>query len=236
MAYINEGIHQRAEVLQGATDSIVYFPKVDGVNVTPSSANVQVLGPSSQILLPETPVTPGPNGRLTLSQAWPLATYYLSEDYVAIFTFVASSISYSERVFFDVVKMKLLCQISHSDLLNTYPDLESHLLSLNETDTAKFIRRAWSEILDRIRSAGNRPSLLLDVRRLTNAAIELSLHYVAQALEKDTGDLWNSRKADHRAGYNREWGQIGTLKYDFNEDGQADRGEETRVARVRFHV
>jgi hypothetical protein len=155
---------------------------------------------------------------------------------VALFTYVSSGVTYSERVFFDVVKTKLLCQIDHNDLLEAYPDLETHLAAIGETDTTKFIRKAWSEILDRIRAGGNRPSLILEARRLSNAAIELSLSYVAQALEKDPGDLWNDRKKDHRANYTAAWNGLGELKYDITEDGLADTDEETRVNRTRWHV
>lgn len=236
MSYINEGINQRAEVLSDAVDSIVYFPKLDGANVTPSSATVKVLSPSGGQLVAEAVVVPGANGRLTLSQLWALATYYLAEDYVALFTYVSGGVSYSERVFFDVVKTKLLCQISHTDLLDTYPDLEEHLSAINEADSSKMIRRAWSEMLDRLRSAGNRPSLILDVRRLTNPGIELALHYVALALEKDPGDVWNERKKEHRERYNAGWNGLGQLKYDITEDGLADKEEVERIARVRFHV
>lgn len=244
MSYIDEGIDGRKEVLAGATDSIVFFPKVNGKNVTPSSATVKVLSQAGAVLVAEQATVPGANGRLTFSQPWPEATYPLGEDYVVVWGYTVSGVAYSERMFFDVVRSKLQCQISHTDLLDTYPDLEDSYSGIAtaladgdaETTSARFIRKAWADILGRIRAGGNRPSLLLDVRRLTNAAIELALHYAAQALEKEPGDLWNGRKVDHRANYEREWSQLGQFKYDFNEDGLADNEEETRVNRIRFHV
>src|SRR5688500_2786536 len=107
MAYANEGIDQRAEVLQGATDSLVYWPKVNGANVVPSAATVTISGPDGSERVASTAVTPdATTGQLARSQAWTEASYELGEDYSALWTFTVSSVVHSERQYFDVVRNK----------------------------------------------------------------------------------------------------------------------------------
>lgn len=235
-SYINEGIDQRAEVLINTTDSIVYWPKVGGVNVTPTSGSFEVRSPSGSVLVQTTAFVVGINGQLPISQAWPEATYPIGEDYCATVSYIAAGVTYSDRVYFDAVRTKLLCMVSEDDLLDVYPDLDDHLLAVGVTDSQRMIRRGWSHMIDRIRAGGNRPSLILDKARLVNPGIERALQLACESLSKDPADLWDTRAGKHEKRYEEFMKGLGELKYDLNEDAQADRGEQQRVVRRRFFV
>jgi hypothetical protein len=218
---MSQGIDQRAEVLQDATDSLRWWPRIDGQRVVPSSAFVTIHDPDGSERVARTAVTPTSEGQLVRSQAWPEETYPLAEDYWATWEWVVDGSTYFDRMFFDVVLAKLTCPIEQADLRELYPDLDAYLKGLRLPDAAPFIRRAWSEICDRIRSAGNRPSLILDTHRLTNPALHLSASYLSNALTKASTDHWAERKREHRERYEQLWGGLGELKYDSDEDGTA---------------
>lgn len=234
--YVNEGIDQRFEVLVDTADSLVYWPRVDGLRVTPTSGTFTVESPSASVLAGPTAFVVGANGQLPISQAWPEARYPIGEDYQTLVTYVVAGVTYSDRIYFDVVRTKLLCLIDDDMLQGVYPDIENHLLGIGETNTAKFIRRGWSQLLDRIRAGGNRPSLILDKQRLINPGIERALQLACFALSKDPADLWDMRAQAHEKRYEEFMKGLGQLRYDLNEDAQADRSEETRVVRRRFSV
>lgn len=223
MAYVAEGIDQRAEVLQdAAADSLVFYPKHDGApDAAPSSAFVTVVDPSGRELVPRTAATIT-GSKLSFTQAWPKATYPLDEEYIALWEWTVGGIVYSDRQYFDVVKNKLPCLIDTSDLQEVYPNLLNQLKAIGEQDASKFIRRAWSELLDAIRSSGRRPSLITDKVRLINPAVHLALSFTCNALAREAMDIWSSRAKAHSKRWNELFGQLGELRYDATEDGVTD--------------
>lgn len=246
MSYANEGIDQRLEVLRGAADSLVYFAKANGKpqSVDANSAWVTILDAagSEKVARTQTGVVIASGGRITFSQTWTEADYELWEDYVLIVEYQVSTAVSTDRAFFDVVKTKLPCLIDNSDLLDFYPDLEEHMKSLNQgsdtsTDTiARFIRAAWSQMLDRIRAGRNRPSLILDRARLVNPARRLALSLACEALSREEDDLWDKRAMKHEKAYDKLFIGLGELKYDKDEDGLASEEETKRVNRRKFSV
>lgn len=238
MAYVDQGIDQRAEVLSGASDSLVYWAKADGapVTVTPGTGFVTLIDNTGSEKVARAACSIAANGKLYVTRTWDLETWLLQEDAVALFEWTTGGIAFADRLYFDVVKNKLLCPIDTSDLLDHYPDLEKHLAAIGETDTTKFIKRAWSTILNRIRSGHNRPSLILDRSRLFEPALELTLERVCRALSRNVDDVWAIRKADHASDYKAAWAGLGELKYDKDEDAIADKEEDKRINRRKMTV
>jgi hypothetical protein len=238
MPYVDQGIDQRPEVVQGATNALVYWAKDNGapLSVDADSAFVTLKDNGGTTLLARTAATIAANGKLSISNEWVAATWQLQEDACAVWEWAVSGVQYADRQFFDVVLKRLMCPIDTSDLLDEYPDLEKHLQAIGETDTTKFIKRAWSKILNRIRSGHNRPSLILDTSRLTDPAIEMSLYLACRALIREPDDVWSIRMRDHKEEYKVAIAAVGELKYDRNEDGVAEQGEVKRINRRKFTV
>jgi hypothetical protein len=235
MSYANEGIDQRAEVAQGLTDSVGYYVKAAGV--LPSigaSAFVTILDPGGTEKVARTAATITGN-LLSLSQSW--TGYSLEEDFVAVWEWTVGGIWFADRQYFDVVKTKLPCLVDTSDLEEFYPNLQNHLKALEEnTDAGKFIRRAWSHLMDRLRSGKNRPSLVLDRARLVNPGIQIALWFASEALTRETDDVWDKRAAKHEKRYEALMAGLGELKYDADEDGLASNNETKRVNRRNFQT
>lgn len=240
MSYLDEGIDQRPEILFGAAaDSLVYYAKKDGAaqSIDANSAYVTIRDPGGTQKVARTQVgVTISGGALIFAQAWSSSTYELWEDFQAVWEWTVGGVSYTDRQFFDVVRNKLPCLIDESDLLEQYPDAEEHLLSLKITDASRFIKRAWSRVLDRIRSGKNRPSLILDRSRLVNPALELATAFMCRALMKESGDIWAERMKEHFAEYRELVAGLGDLKYDIDQDGLAGEGEVKRINRRLFSV
>lgn len=237
MSYLNEGIDSKAEVLSGdVADSLVYWCKQDGAPIvpTPSSAFVTVLDGANAVKVARTLATIV-GSKLVLSQTWPTATFPLAEDYIAVWEFASGGVSYADRTSFDVVRTKLPVLIDTSDLEELYPNLAKHLVSISETDASKFIRRAWSFMLDRVRAGGSRPSLIIDRARLVNPGIQLAACLTMDALCRQPGDVFDLRARRHEKNFEALFQGLGSLSYDKDEDGVAD-AEPRRVNRTRGWV
>lgn len=238
MAYSNEGIDARAEVLLDATDTLAYYVKKDGTQVTvdPATAFITILDPSGNEKVARTAAVIAALGKLSYTRTWTLGTFELWEDYVALWEWQVSSVVFTDRQYFDPVKNKLNCLIDTNDLLDIYPDLVSHLGTIGETDASKPIRAAWSMLMDRIRSGKNRPSLILDKVRLVNPARQLAAHFACESLSKEPDDLWDKRAVKHLKFYEMLYGGLGELKYDRDEDGLAAQSETKPINRRTFGV
>lgn len=239
MAYVDQGIDQRAEVLYGATsDTLVYWAKNNGAPVTldTSSGFVTLSDNGGAEKVARAACSQAANGKLYTTRAWASDVWQLQEDAIALFEWQVSGVTFQDRLYFDVVKNKLICPVDTSDLLDYYPDLEDHLAAIGETNTVKFIMRAWGKLLNRIRSGHNRPSLILDKSRLIEPAVELTLYLACRALSRVPEDLWAQRMHDHREDYKVAIAGLGELKYDRNEDGIAEQNEVKRINRRKFTV
>lgn len=235
MAYANEGTDVRAEVKQGTdADSLVYYAKDNGVPVTvdPGTAFVTIKDTGSADLVARTAATIAAGGKLSRSQTWPEATYPLLEDYQAVWEWQVGGIPFSDVQFFDVVRNKLPIMIDTSDLQEFYPNLDKHLNAIEETDASKAIRTAWNTMLDRIRTSGARPSLIVDRARLVMPAKHLAMANVARMLCRKEGDIWDKRADHHDKQFEILFGGLGSLRYDINENGVVDK-EGDRVEKAR---
>ncbi len=239
--YVNEGIDARAEVLFGRADSLRMYIKRNGALIAPdaNSVYVTITDPSGSVVVArtQTGVTSSAAGLLSFSRTWDTPTFERWEDYKADWEWMETDVISTDVQFFDVVKTKLPCLLDASDLQEFYPDIEEHLKSLETTtDITKFIRQGWRHLLDRIRSGGSRPSLILDRVRLIGPGTHIALMFACNALSKATGDLWDTRSTKHDAWYKEGMAGLGELKYDRDEDGLASEGEVKVMNRRRFSV
>lgn len=232
-------IDQRAEVQQSAVDSLVYFVRKEGAPLTPDTGSVwvTVLDPSGNVKQARTQTGVTLEGsRITYTRTWGTEFELLWEDYVLVVEWQETGVTRSDRLYFDVVRTKLSCPVTNEDVLEMYPDMDEHIQSVSVTHAGKFIRRAWSQLLDAIRSGHNRPSLILDRARLVNPTLHLALHFLCNSLTKNPQDVWYTRARDHKKQYDQLLAGLGELKYDRDEDGLAGNDETKRMNRRRFQV
>lgn len=244
MAYVKQEITQKPEVQQGAEDSLRYFAANDGELQDVEVAYVTILDPNGGIVVERQEVTDyiELNG-FFFKQTWETDPYALAEDYAVVWEWTVDGIPYADRQSFDVVFTKLPCLVDVDHIRDVYPNILNHIKALKtdegeeETDlVARFIRAAWSRLLDSIKAAGNRPSLILDRTRLMNPAIQLACNSICNALVREQDDVWERRAATHTKNFDALWAGLGTLKYDVVEDGIAGTGETTRVNKIRSYV
>lgn len=242
MAYVNEGIDQRAEVLSNKQDTLVVFVKHDGkLAILNASENyIRIVSPTGGELVPRTHV-PGAGaatGKLTHSRTWEENTFPLDEDYIAEWEYQLAgdpTVRY-ETQFFDVVRMKLPCMIDANNLANFYPDIVSHLTAIGETEPDKFCRTAWSLMLDNLRSKRARPSLILDKARLVNPATQKALELACRALSREVSDVWADRAKVASDLFNGLMSGLGELRYDKDQNGLAAPNEKRRINIRRWTV
>lgn len=238
MSYVDaKGVSERPEVQKGTTDTLTFWPADAGklIDAAPGSQWVTILDPGGSVLVERTQadVTIEVDKSITFTQLW---NFELAEDFIAIWEYEVDGAARIERMRFDVVLCRLRCRVTESDLLEEYPDAADLLAGLGETDPVKFIRRAWARVLARIRAGRNRPSLILDDTRLKEPAIQLALHFMCKALQREAADVWSERYKFHRDEYDKAWKELGELKYDIDEDGLARQGETKRINRKTFTV
>lgn len=238
MSYVEtKGVTERAEVQKGTTDVLTFWPADAGklLTVTPGTQWVTILDPSGSELVARTQddVTIAADKSLQFSKLW---NEELQEDFIAVWEYEVGGAVRIERQRFDVVLCRLRCRVTESDLLEEYPDASDLLAGIGEADPSKFIRRAWSKLLSRIRAARNRPSLILDDARLIDPALQLALFYMTKALQREAGDVWAERWKHHLEAYDRAWSELGELKYDIDQDGLAGECETKRINRKVFTV
>lgn len=235
MSYVNEGVDSKPEVLSATVaDSLSYWVKADGAPAVPTTPFVTILDPNGTEKVARTAATIT-GSKLSLSRTWDLATFPLAEDYIAVWEWTVGAVSYADRTTFDVVKTKLPLLIDTSDVEELYPNISKHLVAVGETDCTKFVRRAWSLILDRIRAGGSRASLIMDRDRLKNPAIQLAAALVNDALCRNPGDVFDQRARRHEKNFEALFAGLGSLTYDKDEDGLSDETPQ-RVNRVRAWV
>ena len=233
-------IDERAEVQQQHTDSLVYFVRKNGAPLAPDAGTawVTVLDPFGRELVPRTQAGVSLAGaRITYTRTWNAPDFELLwEDYILVVEWQESGVVRTDRLYFDVVRTKLTCPVTTEDILDLYPDAEEHMQGVLVAHAGKFIRRAWSQILDTIRSGHNRPSLILDRARLVNPTLHLAAELMCNALSKNPQDIWYSRAHSHRKKHEQMMAGLGELKYDRDEDGLASDEETKRMNRRRFQV
>lgn len=246
MSYMDEGIDQRPEVVLTNTlinspsvlDSLVFYIKANGAPVTPDAASafVTLINDGGAVIAARQAAVIATGGKLSLTQNWPEATYPLAEDYCALWEWQVAAVAFADRQYFDCVRSKLPCLIDTSDLQEELPTILDHLAAIGEVDGSKFIRRGWNELLDRIRSGANRPSLILDRGRLVQPAVKLAMAKACRALAKQVDDLWWKRAEQYDEEYDHAWAGLGQLKYDADEDAVASNFDTSRINRRRFTV
>jgi hypothetical protein len=255
--FTDEGSQQRAEVLwaetvgaTGLLDTLRYFPRRDGVlfndpRFTLVKGGYTIRDPGGKQLDQDMSfdgsILLKPQGCFEIYKAWDSNTYQLFEDYIVDWQVrfvdaLSGETFFNDRQFFDVVRTKLYCTVDDNNLQSYYPDLPLAIQALGVTDTKRWINLAWSQILERVRSGGHRPSLVVDNSRFFNPALHLSLSLVADALSREPDDLWGKRADKHSKRYDEAWNGMGQLKYDYKQIGLADPAEVARINRRGFSV
>lgn len=233
----NERIDQRIEILQGYGGRLKFQCRVDGEAVEPDdSPSIHVHEPNGNLLL-----TINSNEYSASGDGWyetgvilddqPLGDHW---SFVVLFTY--QNEEYQDRTYFDIVRLILRCPVHTDDLIDVYPNLTQHLQALEIPDCVQFIRRAWSKLLDRIRSTGVRPSRITEKERLINPTIELALAFTCQALAREAEDIWDMRSRKHFKDYDTSVAGLGELDHDSNDDGIVDVGEAANVSKRKFTV
>lgn len=231
----------RAEVLSGASDSLVYWPAVDGFLVVPltGSAYVTVFSPDGAELVARASATTSSEGRLSVSRTWGVSTFPIQADYFAVWEWQTDDgLSHADRQSFDVVKQKLPVLLSGAHLEEILPRLKERLAELKDPSLSveRFALVGWLQLCEHIRAQGKRPSLIMERDRLVNPARYLALSLACEALEKQPGDLWATRASDYRKLHREFLGLLANVRYDVDEDNTTSPEETASIGVPRVRV
>ena len=120
--------------------------------------------------------------------------------------------------------------VSDIDLEAQYSDLAS-IRPASMTSYQSYIDEAWYQILNRLRSLGNFPYLIMDAQSLRMILIDLSCYLIFK--DFDSSGLGEGRYMDlakeHRENYNFGWGTL-SFRYDQNLSGTLEDEANRRSA------
>jgi hypothetical protein len=119
----------KQEILQDSTEKLTFAKYVDNVQVVPTSATITITGTDVDGDELPTPVTASActiDALGTISYNMLSAnTVSLSENLRAVFSYVVATVTYTDVIYFDIVKKKLTSTVIDQDLLDEFSVLES---------------------------------------------------------------------------------------------------------------
>lgn len=235
MAIVQPGLRRKQEVRYGATSqTLTLIPDVDGATVDPATgATVSIFRPhadistSSQAEVLNAAASEDSNNFLTYAlNASTTATYYLGEDWLAVWTYTASSVVRVQRQLFDVVRVPLNhfppCNIN--DLKSAYLEVDTALSQAGVTDGhQRFILPAWNELLTLLEARGGwRPSLITDPVVFAPTLRELALRHMCEGLSRKPGDVWAERAKRHDERWPMLWENT-AVRYNPGDSSYTDK-------------
>lgn len=222
-AYVDPGYRGIQEVRYGGSGTLRCWPDVDGATTDPSSATVSIYypfqgSPNSTPLVSGAAVTEAASHLLTYTlNASDTATYVLQEGWRAEFTFVVSGVTYVRTVVFDIVRQPIVdaIPIRVDDLKRAHVAIAQALSQQSVETTAHqyFIMPAWQDVLDYVRSSGNRPNCISPAETLRSLVLNAALRNVCNAFTRAPEDLYWNLGIKYQAEFDRAKKET-ALRYD----------------------
>lgn len=211
-----------------ATDISTVILNPDGSGVTFDSATSYKLFRGSKEVHSTTDITVGlGNGKLFLTNgiaAAELSGESLSDGLIEEWTATIDTQVHTFTRPAYLVRQQLNPTITDTDLTALHSDLLDHI----DPDQTTFERQrtdAWVVLNKWLIQKGNRPHLVLDDWQLRDVHRYISLHIIASDWATSVGDgRWRELADSYHAKALKEFDNL-TFRYDFDEDGRVDAGE-----------
>lgn len=255
MAFAQERDELRAEVRKGTSATVTYWPKVDGLNVTATSAYFEVFGSSGQAIQAEqaASITAVADVGSRLDFAIPAISDYHDGARIDV-RFTVSGTEHFDTMLFDVVRTPWLRSggVSLNDLREERPDVDvicdrvGQRLGYtagdeSQTQTAALHGYRARVVLDSwLRASSSevgklRAALVVDRRAMVRIERLLALHllFLGLATNPVDGDDETSSLARYYETSARSAFQALRLDYDVDEDGTPDVKPKSGVVYVR---
>lgn len=157
----------------------------------------------------------------TSTTNWPIG-----EDYYAVVSFVISSTTYTETVFFDVVRHPFYEPIVTAEVIDrVHPDWSAQHPDGDAGKWTEIINYGHAELARRIRSLGNRPAFM--VRREEMFPYELA--FIEAEAAKRLFRLPREERDFYMQQAENIWAGRGEFRYDTDDDTAVDTEESNTV-------
>lgn len=176
-------LHRPLIIVRGRAQDLPLRLREAGVDVTPASGTVALYRDAlqSSTYLAPAALTPGATSYYPLP-AVP-ATEALSANWVATWTWIASTVTYSDRQRVVLVGQELRPRVSVDDLYGPEPDLRHPArIPAGQTTHQPQISSAWDDILSDLTRRGRQPWLAIDAGDLYQLHLLRSLARVCGAI------------------------------------------------------
>ena len=201
-----------------------------GAQVSPSSALITIKDPDGTVQVDGVAMSVGTGGTLTYTLL-KAKTADLWENAIIEIEYIASSITHRISFLFDVVIQKLVNAVTDADLKNYFPDLAAHLWT-EESNYSDLIDEAFRIVRRDIKNKGRRPAMILDGSQVRELVILKVFGNIFFAFSKKPDDIWWARYEKTIDQYRALLDGL-LIKYDEDEDGLVDNGEDrTRVGQI----
>lgn len=231
MTISQPGTRRVQEVRYGATaQTITCWPEVDAALVDPSSgATVSIYKAGSLTpTITDAAATEAASHQFSYSlDASNTATWPLSESHIAEFSYTVSSVTYKQRVQFDIVRTPLVhhAPLRVDDLKNAHKNVDAALGQIGITDAgSRFIVEAWEDCLQFVESHGWRPALVTDPSCLVPMLRARSRQLMFRALTNTSGDLYSRMEDNYADEYERALKST-VLKYDASDGTSTSKNQ-----------
>lgn len=198
-----------------------------GAQQTASAATVVFYDGGEEVIASVAATTTGPPASYTVPAATTTGRA-LSAEWLAVWTLTISGTDYVFQQPCYLVRRQLYPTITDTDLTRRHSDLDALRDTANMATFEPYRVAAWERIQRQLIRRGNRPALILDSFALTDLHVAETLADLFRDFGSSLGDSRYTDMAAHYAEVAKaEWGSI-VFRYDEDEDGTIDQGEERR--------
>ena len=199
----------------------------DGVAVIPSSATFTLFNSDGLKVVDGVAAAISAGGELSyvlLASSIPEITPF-SDNWLIQWEATISGKTYTYRRTAAICRTKLYPVISDIDLTQLYSDLEN-IRPSNLTSYQQYIDEAWILIIERLKSQGNFPYLIISNQSLRPVHLDASLMLIwRDMISSGLGDGRYSELAiEHRRSFESGFQRL-SFKYDTNEEGIAEEDQ-----------
>lgn len=202
----------------------------NGALVAPSSGTFSLFDSNNDAVVDAVAVSVVGNvAQSTILAATLPETLDLNDGWREEWSLVLDGVTYPARRDASLVLRTLHIAITLQDLERRHNDLRD-LLPDTDPFAQGYIEEAFTVIIGRIITRGNRPYLILEPWAIREAHILLTLSYAFTDMQTTIGEGdYRQMALDRKKEFEEAWAMI-NFKYDFDQDGADDRDDERRSA------
>lgn len=208
----------------------------DGALVVPASATFTLINDSNKKVIDAAAATVAGGGELSYVIAAgdiPDTTSF-SDNWLIEWKVMISGIEYTYRRTCAICRTKLYPVISDIDLTQCYSDLEN-IRPSSITSYQQYIDEAWIIIIERLKSQGNFPYLIISNQSLRQVHLDASFMLIWRDMNSSgLGDgRYNELMIEHRRAFESGFQRL-SFKYDDTESGISAAAERKPAKAVIY--